>query len=121
MKHVDRDVCIERRIMMKTLFHVTPISKLDSIMEKGLIPQLGERAIEAQGETEGVFLFTSYENCEHALCNWLGEEFEDLEEDLITLQIELPTDFQLDQEVEWEMIARTTIEPKYISVFKIER
>lgn len=120
MKNVDRDVYIERRIMMKTLFHVTPNSKLDSIMEKGLIPQLGERAIQVQGETEGVFLFTSYENCEHALCNWLGEEFEDLEEELVTLKVELPDNFQLDQEVEWEMIARTTIEPKYISVFKIE-
>lgn len=105
---------------MKTLFHVTPISNVNSILKDGLIPQLGERSQQLENEKEGIFMFSNYENCEYALCNWLGEEFEELEEELITLKIELPLDFPLDQEVEWELIARKTIHPKYISVYKNE-
>jgi len=105
---------------MKTLFHVTPISNVDAILKDGLIPKLGERAQQLEDEKEGVFMFSDYESCEYALCNWLGEEYEDLEEELITLKIELPLDFPLDQEVEWELIARETIYPKYISIYKNE-
>jgi len=105
---------------MRTLFHVTPLSNVASILKNGLLPQLGERSQQLEDEKEGVFMFSDYESCEHALWNWLGEEFEELEEELMTLKIELPLDFPLDQKVEWELIARKTIHPKYISIYKNE-
>ena len=105
---------------MRTLFHVTPISNVKSILKDGLLPQLGERSQQVEDEKEGVFMFSNYESCEHALCNWLGEEFEELEEELITLKIELANEFPLEQETEWEMISRKTIDPKYISLYKNE-
>jgi hypothetical protein len=43
-------------------------------MEKGLVPQIGKGSKQCEDEM-GVFLFTSYEDCENALLNWLGEEF----------------------------------------------
>lgn len=105
---------------MKTLFHVTPLFNVDFILKEGLIPQLGASSQQLENEKEGVFMFSNYENCEYALCNWLGEEFGELDEELVTLKVELPLDFPLDQEVEWELIARKTIHPKYISVYKNE-
>lgn len=105
---------------MKTLFHVTPASNVEPILKKGLTPQLGERSQQVANEKEGVFLFCDYESCENALWNWLGEEFEDLEEDLIILKVDLPDDFPLEQEVEWEAISRIRIDPTYISIYKNE-
>ena len=105
---------------MRTLFHVTPLSNVDSILKDGLTPQLGERSRQLEDEKEGVFMFSDYENCEYALYSWLGKELEELEEALMTLKVELPLNFPLDQEVEWELIARKTIHPKYISIYKNE-
>lgn len=104
---------------MKTMYHVTPISNLESVLEKGLIPQIGERAAELEEEA-GVFLFATYEACEDALCNWLGEAFEEQEEEVVSLKVELPEAFVLEQAVEWEFISRTPVDAKYITFYKNE-
>lgn len=104
---------------MPTLYHSTPISNLESILKDGLIPQIGERSIQLN-ESAGVYLFTSYEQCENALCNWLGEEFDELDEDVVTLEIELPDAFPLEESVEWEAVARERIQPTYIKFYKNE-
>lgn len=105
--------------MISTLFHVTPISNLESIMKNGLIPQAGERS-EKLEEDPGVFLFPTYDDCENALFNWLGEEFDELDEEVVTLKVELPKHFPLEETAEWERCSRQTIEPKYISFYKNE-
>ena len=99
---------------------MTPISNQEEILQNGLLPQKGERAQKLGEEEDAVYLFSTYEACEEALCNWLGEEFEDLEEELVTLKVELPEDFPLEQIVEWEMVAKQIIEPRFITFYKNE-
>lgn len=72
---------------MKT-YHVTPKSNLPSILKNGLVPTIGERS-QLLETIPKIYLFPSKENLETALLNWLGQEFEDLEEDLIILEIDL--------------------------------
>lgn len=104
---------------MLTLFHVTPISNLESILEKGLIPQIGERS-EGIEQQDLVFLFKTYEDCETALGQWLGAEFDDLDEELVSLKVDLPLDFPLLDTGDWEMASVSVIEPTYISFWKNE-
>lgn len=105
--------------MMNTYFHVTPISNLPSILKDGLIPQIGERSKELETE-ERVYLFITYEDCQTALYQWLGEEFDELEEEVVSLKVELPDDFPLEKTCEWELASKITIEPSCISFYKNE-
>jgi len=97
------------------LFHVTLQSNIASIFEKGLIPQIGERSERMEHES-GIFLFDSYNSVENAMMNWLGEELEDTEEDIVLLAVKLPDDFPLKKEVEWEYVSTQTIPPSCISI-----
>lgn len=73
----------------KMAFHVTLKSNIESILKSGLVPQIGERS-EILGELEpAVYLFRTFEECDNALWNWLGEEFEDLDEDLLILEVDV--------------------------------
>lgn len=105
----------------KTLYHATYQKNLPSIEKDGLLLQVGERSA-LMNESPGIFLFPNYEDCEHALMNWLGEEFEDFDEEepVITLEVTLPADFALEEIVEWERVARASIPPDYIRFFKFE-
>lgn len=80
-------------------FHVTPIENLESILESGLVPQIGERSEEIGEEQERIYLFSDFEEMENALMNWLGEVFEECEE-LCILQIDLPNEFPVETEVD---------------------
>ncbi len=57
------------------LFHVTPASKLDSILRQGLVPGIGPRARMLGEPRPAVYFFTSLEALEDGLGNWLGEQF----------------------------------------------
>lgn len=98
---------------MKTYYHVTSKENLSCIMQQGLIPQVGERARKLNEEA-GVFLFSSKEDMENGLQNWLSDSFdEDIE--LVCLKVVLPDDFPLqDSCVDWEKISKVTIPPQYI-------
>lgn len=104
---------------MQEFFHVTPISNMDSILKMGLVPQIGERSKDIE-EEELVCLFRTYEDCETALLQWLGEEFEELEEELVSLKVQLPSDFPLIQTCEWEIVSKIKIAAEFISFFKNE-
>ncbi|MFY0516589.1 hypothetical protein ACOMCU_01975 [Lysinibacillus sp. UGB7] len=104
---------------MQEFFHVTPISNMDLILSVGLIPQIGERS-EGVEEEALVCLFRTYEDCETALLQWLGEEFEELEEELVILKVQLPNDFPLIQTSEWEVVSKINIGAQYISFYKNE-
>lgn len=104
---------------MQILFHVTPISNLDSIMKNGLIPQIGERSEGLESE-KAIYLFPTYADCETALGQWLGEEFDDLDEEVVSLKIELPDNFSLEQTCEWEKVSKSVIPSQYISFYKNE-
>lgn len=100
-----------------TYFHATLAANVSSIMEQGLIPQIGERSVQLDGEREGVFLFTSEESCEDALANWLGDELDEVDDGVVILKVELPEHFPLDFDVEWEAISRQTIDPSCIAIY----
>ena len=97
-------------------FHITPISNLKSILKNGIQPKIGERS--SQLTSEGmpleskprVYLFPSKEDCDTALYQWLGEEFEDLEEDLVILQVNLKG-MAFEQTCDFEIAVLKTIKP----------
>ena len=105
-------------------YHVSLMSNLESIMEKGLIPQIGERSVDIGETVEAVYLFPSFEDMENALMNWLGEWYiDEYDEDvpLMSLEISLPDDFPIkDGEVEYEKISEVIISPKYIKFLREE-
>lgn len=68
------------------LYHVTHAENLESILMRGLVPQIGPRSAQANEALRCVYLFTSAEACETALMNWLGDEFEDTE--LVVLELD---------------------------------
>lgn len=103
---------------MKAYYHCTELKQLESIMKNGLIPQVGERSAKL-GESPGVFLFPSYEDCETALYQWFGDEFDENDK-LITLKITLPDDFPLEDSVEYEKISRQVIPAEFIELYKLE-
>lgn len=68
-------------------YHVTLKRNLHSILENGIIPAIGERSLEKGEKIPMVYLFPSQEHCEDALLGWLGDCFEDQDDDLIILSI----------------------------------
>lgn len=95
-------------------YHVTPKSNLPSILKNGLIPTIGERS-KLLETIPKVYLFPSKENLETALLNWLGEEFEDLQEDLIILEIDLSDTIY--QKEAFELTVSEIIKPDLILNF----
>jgi hypothetical protein len=68
-------------------YHVTLKCNLQSILENGIIPAIGERSLEKGEKIPMVYLFPSQEHCEDALLGWLGDCFEDQDDDLIIFAI----------------------------------
>lgn len=68
-------------------YHVTLKRNLHSVLENGIIPAIGKRSLEKGEKLPMVYLFPSQEHCEDALFGWLGDCFEDEEDDLIILAI----------------------------------
>lgn len=101
--------------MTQTLYHVTPASNLPGIRRFGLFTNRGERAAKLNAEKAGVFLFTSKEAVTNALSNWLGEEFENCSDALLVLELALPDDWPLEQNVDWEKISRIGIPAEHIA------
>lgn len=105
---------------MKTYYHVSEKQNLDSIMKKGLVPQIGERSQE-NNEEAAVFLFPTKDDMDTALSQWLGEWYEDIDIVLMSLQIILPDDFPiLDSNVDYEKVCKVIIPPEYIKYLKDE-
>lgn len=69
-------------------YHVTTDESLNNILEEGLAPHIGPRS-EEMGETEPkIYLFSSKDDVENALSNWLGEQFDD-DQSLYVLEVNL--------------------------------
>lgn len=75
-------------------FHVTPIENLESILQNGLLPMIGERSIECNEHQKAIYLFHSISDMDNALLNWLGECFPD-DIGLAILQIDIPDEFPI--------------------------
>ncbi len=71
------------------LLHVTTSSALESIRSHGLQPAIGPRSA-AFGETvPSIYFFTSGSALRAANDNWLSEAFEDVEEPLVVLVVDV--------------------------------
>lgn len=107
---------------IQTLYHITPTKNLNSIKVVGLRPQLGPNATKLGESKPGIWLFSTRQAAKDALGSWLGDQLDDLLSEtetasLITLQ--LPIDWPLKSDVEYEKVSRQIIPAKYIT--KIER
>jgi len=74
------------------LFHVTTDTAWETIQEEGLRPTCKDRSSAAAEQTPRVFLFGSRQDVDNALGNWLGEEFEDHDGDLVIIEMQTPDD-----------------------------
>lgn len=103
----------------RIFYHVTPKENVKSIKEKGLIPQIGERA-KSCGETEEkIYLFPTLQDMETALSSWLGIEFEN--DDIVSLIIRIPKGFSVEEgEVEYEAYSKTPITKDNIMILREE-
>lgn len=110
----------ESKQRVKRYYHVTPSKNLPSIFKQGLVPMLGDRSKQVEGEIEGVFLFSSISDAVDAIGNELGEEFDE-DEELTLLMITIPIDdldsFELiDDGFSW--VSLDPIPVEYISIGK---
>ena len=58
---------------MRSYYHITPTSNLESILKNGLVPAIGPRSQLIKEIEPGIYLFTSKIAAEDALSSWLGE------------------------------------------------
>lgn len=110
---------------MGTYYHVTDVRNLDSILQDGLVPQIGplSKQLGDTGETApAIFLFTSDEACRDAMSSWLGEAFDELDEEKgkesrhVILRVELDDDYSDDDGVFYEKAVYKRIPPDRISI-----
>jgi len=80
---------------------------------------IGQNSAAAAAEEEAVYLFSSKDDAETAVLNWLGELFEE-EEKLVILSVQLTdTETQtLEHPCGYEWLCKETIPPERVSVQK---
>ena len=111
----------------KEYYHVTLRSNLDSIREKGLMPQIGYFS-SIYGETEAaIYVFPTKPQLEDALASWLGEAYEDYceefnidfdELELIICVINMPDEITVFGDASfYEQCIYETIKPEHISYY----
>lgn len=71
------------------LFHVTTATAAESIREHGLRPAIGPRASQLGETVPAIYFFTSESALQAASDNWLSEAFEDVEEPLVVLVVDV--------------------------------
>lgn len=104
------------------MFHVTPISNLQAIRQHGLLPRIGERSQLLGEPVPRVYAFPTLADCECALGQWLGDCFNELEEetgmliDLVVLEIDkaqIPAE-AISSTVSWELMIASVVPPEAI-------
>lgn len=109
---------------MKTYYHVTLKKNLESILNNGLLPKIGELSRLCDEKEKRIYLFPSLNDMETALGNWLGIELNDLygeSTECCSLKITLPNDFPIAEgETEYECYSYVPIDKKYIKYLKDE-
>ncbi|WP_346798108.1 hypothetical protein R5M92_04285 [Halomonas sp. Bachu 37] len=95
-------------------YHVTLKENLPSIQAHGLMPMIGRFSKELGETIPAVYLFPSAEACKNALLNWLGEAYEEHEEEtgvaceLVILELQ-PDACTLERHLEWEHVSHAPI------------
>ena len=108
-------------------FHITLLENLQSIKSDGLIPQIGHFSKLAKEQTNSIYLFSSFNNMQNALYNWLGEQYEKYCEEmqlsfeelkLLICVVDLPDFIEIEGDEDfYEICVAKTIPPNYISFY----
>lgn len=93
-----------------TAYHITPASRVDSIMHNGLVPAIGPRSAAAGEQEAFVYLFRSLLDAEDALMNWLGDAFDDDSVLLAILEVDA-SGLPLTSTAGFELVCRGNIPP----------
>lgn len=99
----------------KSAYHVTLISNLPSILKFGIMPTIGDRSQLYGERTPRVYLFPTKEDCDTALEQWLGEQYEDVPDNsLAIIKVSLENSAAVSSDVEYEIALDQTIHPDRI-------
>lgn len=101
------------------VYHVATDESWQRIRQEGLIPAIGGRSSSSSEAEPRVYLFGSRQDVDDALGNWLGEEFEDYEGDLIILEVATPSAAEPtfpDAETSWEWSTTAAIPAQALTV-----
>lgn len=71
------------------LLHVTTASAAASIGSHGLLPSIGPRSAQLGETVPAIYFFTSESALKTASDNWLSEAFEDVDEPLVVLVVDV--------------------------------
>lgn len=96
-------------------YHVTEAENIPSIISDGLVPSIGARSKELGETREVIYFFPTEEDMNNALSNWLGEEFEDVEIAILTVE----SDSIVRGDAPYEHVSATVIVPECITVVSI--
>lgn len=67
---------------LKTVYHVTTVKNWRKIAKTGLKTQIGKLSQKIGEDEKAIYTFPSLNELDNALMNWLGEEYEEMEEEL---------------------------------------
>jgi hypothetical protein len=98
---------------MATAYHVTLAENVQAIVLNGLRPMIGERSAELGEKEERIYLFPTKPDCETALSNWLGEQFDE-DQKLVILEIDI-SGIALTSDAGFEISCNSTIMPDRIN------
>ena len=96
------------------MYHVTPLSNIQSIMENGLNPKMGHNSSAYGEKEERVYLFPTEDHAADALMNWLGDQYDD-DVEFALLRVDV-SGMSLESEAEYEYYTRSAISPDRIKV-----
>ena len=102
------------KYVVADVFHVTRTSNIPTILKYGISPRV---PIDMPEEEKGVYLFSTIEDAEDAIMNWLGDRFEE-DEPLALLTISTKGLTLNPSTVGYEVISKETIPPQ--NIIKIE-
>lgn len=104
-------------------YHITPYHTYQTkIKRHGLMPRIGARSKNIGESVERIYLFDSLDECDNALMNWLGDEYEDMGVKFVAiLEINLDgIEVQQNPHAPWEYWALEHIPPERIKMIKRE-
>lgn len=91
------------------VYHVTLKKNLKSIMKRGILPSVPEDML----DQKGVYVFTTPEDAEDSLMNWLGDRFDE-EDDIVLIKIDSDKVKLHDTEAGYEKVSYDIIQPSSI-------
>lgn len=95
------------------IWHVTPTKNIFDILEQGLVPAIGPRSEEIGEDEPQIYVFTDPVTMEDAICNWLGEAFEE-DEELSIIELDIAPERLVIPEDLYEAYILETVEPSCI-------